>query len=119
MMVQHHNTDFDSSDVPVNQSAGLLQALLRGVGHREHDHQDPHQPPSGGDPSGPSTVEFRSIDGSGNNVTNGQLNAAGADFTRIGPAHFADGISAPVDGPNPRMISNVVVGQGDANVANR
>ena len=117
-MAQQHNTDFDTRDVPVNQSAGLVQAQLRGVGHGERDHHDSQQPPSGGEPSEPSTVEFRSIDGSGNNITNAQLNVAGTDFTRIGPAHFADDISTPVDGPNPRMISNVVVGQGDANVAN-
>lgn len=63
-------------------------------------------------------IEFRSIDGSGNNLPNALLSAAGTGFTRIGPARFADGISAPVDGPNPRMISNVVVGEGDPAVAN-
>ena len=33
-------------------------------------------------------------------------------------AHYADGISVPLDGPNPRTISNLVVGEGDAVVAN-
>lgn len=59
-------------------------------------------------------MEFRTIDGSGNNLAQPTLNAAGTDFTRIGPAHFADGIHAPPSGPNARMISNVVVGDGDA-----
>jgi hypothetical protein len=63
-------------------------------------------------------LEFRTIDGSGNNLTQTDLNAAGTDFSRVGTAHFADGISVPLDGVNPREISNVVVGQGDAGVAN-
>jgi peroxidase len=61
---------------------------------------------------------YRSIDGTENNLVEVDWNAAGTDFTRVGPAHFADGASVPIDGPNPRMISNVVVGAGDANVAN-
>src|SRR5580765_3839779 len=63
-------------------------------------------------------VDYRSIDGSGNNLSHVEYNVAGSDFTRIGPAHFADGVDAMTLGPNPRMISNVVVGQGDADVAN-
>src|ERR1700674_4131575 len=66
------------------------------------------------------TLEFRSIDGSGDNQTNTTLNATGTDFTRIGPAHFAgnDGHTPIDNGINPRTISNVVVGQGDAEVTN-
>jgi Ca2+-binding RTX toxin-like protein len=69
-------------------------------------------------PGQPSGTEYRSIDGSGNNLSSPALNAAGTDFARIGPAHFADGVDSMRDGPNPRMISNVVVGQGDADVPN-
>jgi peroxidase len=76
------------------------------------DHGHPHPTPP------PTALEFRSIDGSGNNLANPEFNSAGSDFTRAGPAHFADGISKPIDGPNPRMISNVVVGEGDADKAN-
>src|SRR2546430_1799633 len=57
-------------------------------------------------------MRYRSIDGSGNNLTNPDFNAAGSDFTRVGPANFADGISQPTSGPNPRTISNVVVAGG-------
>jgi len=58
---------------------------------------------------------YRTFDGSANNLDDPTLNAAGTDFARIGPAHFADGISTPVDGVNPRTVSNVVVaGGGDA-----
>ena len=62
--------------------------------------------------------DFRSIDGSGNNTGNPTFNAQGTVFIRLGDAHFADGISEPVAGPNPRSISNIVVGEGDAAVAN-
>ncbi|MBU3706343.1 MAG: peroxidase [Mycobacterium sp.] len=60
-------------------------------------------------PSRPG-VSYRSIDGSGNNLANPALNATGTDFSRIGPAHFADGVSAlRTDLPNPRTVSNLVV----------
>lgn len=62
---------------------------------------------------GQHTISYRSIDGSDNNLADAQANAAGTDFTRIGPANFADGIAAPTEGPNPRTISNVVVAGGD------
>lgn len=55
-------------------------------------------------------VEFRSLDGSGNNLADVGMNAAGAAFDRSTPAHFADGVSVPLDGfPNARDISNTVV----------
>ncbi|HMT22267.1 MAG TPA: peroxidase family protein, partial [Promineifilum sp.] len=61
------------------------------------------------------TIIYRSIDGSGNNVTNTKLNALGADFSRIGTAHFSDRVWAiRTDLPNTRTISNLVVaGNGD------
>src|SRR5262249_25820011 len=62
-------------------------------------------------------LSFRTFDGSDNNPSN--ANVANTDFARIGDANFADGISSLIDGPNPRTISNVVVGQGDAAVANQ
>ena len=60
-------------------------------------------------------LAFRTIDGSQNNLAQPELNAAGTDFTRVGLAHFADGVSTPVsepDAPNPREISNIVVAGG-------
>lgn len=61
------------------------------------------------------TIEFRSIDGSGNNLNDPTLNQAGQDFTRIGPANFADGIDTMQPGPNPREISDIVVAGAPAN----
>jgi peroxidase len=55
------------------------------------------------------TMQFRTLDGSQNNLTHTDFNAAGTDFTRLAPANFADGISTMVDGPNPRTVSNLVV----------
>jgi hypothetical protein len=66
-----------------------------------------------------ATVNFRAIDGGNNNLGNQSFNATNTDFARIGEANFADGISSLVDGPNPRTISNVVVGEGDAAVPNQ
>ena len=63
-------------------------------------------------------MDFRSIDGTNNNLTETAENAVGAIFERIGEARFADGIHALAIGPNARAISNLVSGQGDAAVAN-
>jgi Ca2+-binding RTX toxin-like protein len=61
-----------------------------------------------------NAIQFRSVDGSDNNLINPSFNQSGSDFTRIGPANFADGVDAMVSAPNARMISNVVVaGNGD------
>ncbi|MEJ6538378.1 MAG: peroxidase family protein, partial [Mycobacterium sp.] len=63
-------------------------------------------------------VIYRSIDGSGNSLTTTGLNAVGADFARIGTAHFSDGISAlRTDLPNARTVSNLVVA-GNAETPN-
>ena len=58
-------------------------------------------------------TNLRTIDGSGDN---GAFNVTNTDFARITPAHFTDGVSGMEPGPNPRAISNIVVGQGDADV---
>ena len=41
------------------------------------------------------------------------MNQTGTDFARVGPANFADGVSAMTSGPNPRDISNIVVAQAN------
>ena len=69
-------------------------------------------------PDPPPSLEFRSFDGSGNNLADPHLNAADTAVPHIGVAHFADGVSELRDGPNPRSISNVVVGEGDAHQPN-
>jgi peroxidase len=60
------------------------------------------------------TLDFRTIDGSGNNIADPSMNQTDTDFTRVGPANFADGFNSMTPGPNPREISNTVVAQENA-----
>lgn len=63
-------------------------------------------------------VRYRDISGAANNLSRPGVNVAGATYTRIGTAHFSDGVSAlRTDLPNPRTISNLVVA-GNAETAN-
>src|ERR1700752_595218 len=59
------------------------------------------------------TLDFRTVDGSNNNLADPAMNQADADCARVGPAHFADGFNEMTPGPNPREISNIVVAQAD------
>ena len=95
--------DDDGSDL--SSFNGFLNAILA-------HHRPPHAPSP---PPHTPTLEFRSIDGSGNNLSNTKINSANTDFTRVGPAHFAnDDGHTMIDGPNPRDISNILVaGHGD------
>ncbi len=66
-------------------------------------------------PAQPRLPIYRSIDGTGNNLARPGVNVTGADYTRIGVAHFADGVSSLRTGlPNARTVSNLVVaGNGE------
>jgi len=68
--------------------------------------------------SPPPAIEYRAVDGSGNNPEHPKYNATNSEFGRMGPASFADGVSVPVNGPNARLVSNTVIGQGNADVVN-
>jgi hypothetical protein len=50
--------------------------------------------------------DVQSLDGSGNNQDNPEFGQAGNDYSRVADARYADGIGEPVEGPNPRLISN-------------
>ncbi|GAA0586243.1 hypothetical protein GCM10009416_25770 [Craurococcus roseus] len=63
-------------------------------------------------------MEFRSLDGAGNNRSDVGANAAGGAFVRLAPARFTDGAGEMVGGPNPRTVSNLVVGEGEAAAPN-
>ena len=54
------------------------------------------------------TLDFRTIDGSNNNLADSTMNQADTDFARVGPAHFANGFNEMTSGPNPREISSIV-----------
>jgi hypothetical protein len=50
--------------------------------------------------------EIQSLDGSGNNLANPTWGQGGRPCSRVAPARYADGRSAPVTGPNSRAVSN-------------
>ena len=64
----------------------------------------------------PPPPQFRSYDGTGNNLAHPAWGSAGSDYLREGSgAHYGDGVSSPAGGtrPSARAISNAVVAQGD------
>ena len=52
--------------------------------------------------------EVQSLDGSGNNRRHPGWGQAGTVYARVAPAAYADGIAAPVEGPDVRYLSNRV-----------
>ena len=51
-------------------------------------------------------AEFRTIDGTGNNLDNPSFNAAGSAELRIAPANFAaDTANGLIDAPNARSVT--------------
>jgi peroxidase len=96
--------DFELSDFLRQFDLDNLQSLF---GHHGGGHPRP--------PSSPANeVQFRTIDGSNNNLADSTMNQAQTDFVRVGPANFSDGISEMRSGPNPREISNIVVAQPES-----
>jgi peroxidase len=87
-------------------SGGLHQIDLDSLQSFFHHGGGDHHPSPA-----PGGVNFRSVDGSNNNLANSTMNQADTDFARVGPAHFSDGFNAMTPGPNPRDISNIVVAQ--------
>ncbi|MGE3966409.1 MAG: peroxidase family protein [Planctomycetota bacterium] len=64
----------------------------------------------------PAAAQYRTIDGTGNNLANPDWGAANTPLLRQGPAAYADGIStlAGPTRPSPRLISNNLVAQNTA-----
>lgn len=60
-------------------------------------------------------LNYRTIDGTANNLLNPAWGAAGAKLLRFSGTAYADGISAPagVNRPNPRRISNAMSAQSN------
>jgi hypothetical protein len=59
---------------------------------------------------------IESLDGRGNNVNNPSWGQSNRPYSRVGTAHYADGIGAPVNGPNARLVSNRIIGDDRTNV---
>ncbi|MEV0389355.1 peroxidase family protein [Nonomuraea sp. NPDC050643] len=60
--------------------------------------------------------EVETLDGTGNNVATPAWGKVGTAYSRVAPARYADGVSAPRTGPNSRFISNRVFNDVDQNV---
>ncbi len=82
---------------------------------RRENQQTLSQDPNAGFYQRISTA-YRPIDGTNVDVRHPSENAAGTDFIRLGSAHFVGDDGLRFADLNPRMISNVVVGQGDPTI---
>ncbi len=63
-----------------------------------------------------SRFDVESLDGRGNNVSHSSWGQANQPYSRVGTAHYADGVGAPMDGPNPRAVSNRIINDANQNV---
>ena len=62
-------------------------------------------------------AEYRSIDGSGNNLAHSTWGATNIPLLRRTPSYYQDGLSTPAGPyPSPRAISDAVVAQGSSTV---
>jgi len=95
--------EFDFSSFLHQFDRDNLQSFF---GHHGNGHPQPPGSPS-------NQVQFRTIDGSNNNLADPTMNQTGTDFARVAPANFSDGFNAMTPGPNPREISNILVTQAD------
>ncbi len=64
--------------------------------------------------------EYRTLDGTGNNLLNPEWGSTDEQFVRGAPADYADGVAVPAGSgrPSPRAISNGVVAQGNLDLPN-
>ncbi len=62
------------------------------------------------------TFPIESLNGSGNNAAHPTWGQAGTAYSRVGPARYADGRSAPVAGPNSRSVSNRIFNDAHQNI---
>ena len=71
-------------------------------------------------PTPPVVTEFRSIDGTGNNLAHTEWGSTDERLLRIAAADYADGISSPAgdDRPSAREISNALADHADEDTPN-
>jgi hypothetical protein len=62
------------------------------------------------------TFPIENLNGSGNNVAHPTWGQAGTAYSRVAPARYADGRSAPVSGPNSRYVSNRIFNDTNQNI---
>ncbi len=61
-------------------------------------------------------LDYRTLDGSENNLEDPSLGQAGTIYTRVAEAVYADGIGEPVEGPAARYLSNRIFNGSNQNV---
>ena len=65
---------------------------------------------------GASRVEWRTLDGSANNVAHPDWGRAGMPYRRVAPAAYPDGVGQMEGGPAPRYISNRIFNDTGQNI---
>ncbi|MGI9474079.1 MAG: peroxidase family protein, partial [Rubripirellula sp.] len=104
-------------------SADALRVINRMSRDRDGGERDgPPREPGDGEPQPPEAVEeVRSIDGTGNNLSDPLLGSAGADLRRLVDSDYEDGISEPsgADRPSAREVSNAVSAQEESILSER
>lgn len=65
-------------------------------------------------------TDFRTLDGTGNNLQKPQLGSTAEQYLRLTPAEYADGIATPAgaDRPSARAVSNALADQNGQNLVN-
>jgi hypothetical protein len=63
-----------------------------------------------------AALEVANLDGSGNNLAHPDWGQLGRPYSRVAPANYTDGRSAPRPGPNTRFISNRVFNDVNQNI---
>ncbi len=65
-------------------------------------------------PASAPAQEFRTIDGTGNHLTQAAMGSAGTPLVRSVPSDYADGVSTPSGAtrPSARLVSNLLCAQG-------
>ncbi|PZD72211.1 hypothetical protein C1752_03797 [Acaryochloris thomasi RCC1774] len=67
-------------------------------------------------PSGTLELDIRSLDGSGNNLSDPSLGQVNTNYSRNTETNYADSISEQVEGPDPRFISNRIYSDQGVNL---
>jgi len=94
----------DGQAVPIPEGTGSIRGTSRDINAETNWDYNP-------------ASQYRSIDGSGNNLANPGMNSAHAHLRRITEVTYDDGVSAmPTGRPNPRTISENIHTQGDRRV---
>ncbi|QEG41026.1 peroxidase family protein [Roseimaritima ulvae] len=104
-----HMTDVNNDGEETPQDALMV---INRLNRQRRGEIDPTDRPdnSSDDPAEDVTTEYRTIDGTGNNLENPELGSAGSELLRVAENDYADGISEPAgeDRPSAREISNTV-----------